>query len=187
MAIDRSQSSEQRGTQTLSRQGQGRSLSRPFPFGAWGGDLFSMSPFALLRAMTDEMDRTFSGVAPSLRSEGGFNWIPAMEVREKDGNLIVIADLPGIDKNDVTVELADNVLTIEGERKNEYEEGQGKSHRSERTYGHFYRAIQLPEGAHADQAKAEFRNGVLEVKVPLDQSKSNKRQIPIQDVSSQRK
>ena len=182
------QSSEQRGTQSMTRQNQGRSLGRPNPYGAWGGDLFSMSPFALLRAMTDEMDRAFSGVAPGVRGEGGFqNWIPAMEVREKDGNLVVIADLPGIDKNDVKVEFTDNVLTIEGERKSEYEEGEGRAHRSERSYGHFYRALQLPEGARADQAKAEFRNGVLEVKIPLDQTKSNRKQIPIQDASSQRK
>lgn len=189
MAVDRSkQSSEQQqqGTQSLTRpsQGQGRPVYRGSPFGAFGGDLISMSPFALLRAMTEEMDRTFTGSGTRSAGGGGLqSWMPAMEVREKNGNLVVCADLPGIDKNDVKLEVTDDMLTIEGERKKEHEEGHGQSHKTERSYGHFYRAIQLPEGAKADQAKAEFRNGVLEVTVPVEQPKPNRHQIQIEDKS----
>ena len=107
-------------------------------------------------------------------------WTPAMEVREKDGNLIVCADLPGIDNNDVKVEIENDMLVIEGERKREHTEEREGWHRSERSYGSFYRAIPLPEGAKADDAKADFHNGVLEVRIPLEEPKSNRRQIHIQ-------
>jgi len=185
MAQDRSQQSseQQRGNQSITRREEGRSsLSQP-SLGGWGGGLLSMSPFALLRAMTDEMDRAFSGFGST--SGGGLQqtWVPPMEIKEKDGHLVVFADLPGIQKNDVKVEVNDDVLVIEGERKQEREEGQGRSYRSERSYGRFYRAIQLPDGAKGDQARAEFNNGVLEVKIPVEQSKSNRRQIQIQEGS----
>jgi HSP20 family protein len=164
---------------TSSRGVSRRQLSDP-AFG-FGGDLFRMNPFAVLRMMTEQMDRAFGeGFGGSSQ-----NWNPALEVREKDGNLVVCADLPGLEDKDVKVEVTEDVLTIQGERRREHEEGEGRSHRMERSYGSFYRSIQLPEGAQADQAKAEFRNGVLEVTMPLTQPKSNRRQIPIQGGSSQ--
>ncbi|HEY1337350.1 MAG TPA: Hsp20/alpha crystallin family protein, partial [Bryobacteraceae bacterium] len=66
-----------------------------------------------------------------------------------------------------------------GEKKREQKSEQGGYHRSEFSYGHFYRMIPLPEGADADKAKAEFKNGVLQVQVPIQEQKHNKRQIPI--------
>ncbi len=148
-----------------------------------------MSPFALLREMTDFMDQTFGRTGGSSQQSrgqgGGQSWLPAMEVREKDGSLLVCADLPGIDKNDVKVEIDNDMLVIEGERKQEHTAEEGGFHRTERSYGRFYRAIPLPEGTQTDQARAEFRNGVLEVTVPLpkEQEKS-RRQIQIQGESS---
>jgi HSP20 family protein len=76
---------------------------------------------------------------------------------------VVRADLPGLEKNDVKVDIADDVLTIQGERKQEHEEEHEGWYRSERSYGSFYRAVPLPEGTIADSAKANFKNGVLEV------------------------
>ncbi len=151
------------------------------PMFGFGGDLFRMSPFTLLRMMTEQMDRAFTGTSGTESSEGSrASWMPALEVREKDGNLVICADLPGIDEKDVKIEVVDNMLTIEGERRREHQEGEGKAHRTERSYGRFYRAIELPEGAQAEQAKAEVRNGVLEVKIPVAQPNVNRRQIPIQ-------
>ena len=80
---------------------------------------------------------------------------------ERDNKLIVSADLPGLDKNDVKVEMNDNVLTIEGERKNERRDEE--SGWNERSYGHFVRTIALPEGIHGENANATFKNGVLEI------------------------
>lgn len=166
---------------------QERSLSRRdyYPFPSFGGELFSVSPFAFLREMTDWMDRSISGT-PSRAGGGRQNavWAPAVEVFQKDNNLIVRADLPGIEPNDVKLEVDNDMLVIQGERKQEHTEEHEGWHRSERVYGSFYRAIPLPEGAKAEQAKADFRNGVLEVKVPTEQAKSTRRQIPIQGASS---
>jgi HSP20 family molecular chaperone IbpA/Arc/MetJ-type ribon-helix-helix transcriptional regulator len=86
---------------------------------------------------------------------------PAVEVRERDGNLVVSAELPGLNKDDVKVEVTGDGLVIQGERKREQEEERGGVHRSERSYGSFYRSIPLPEGANIEQAKAQFNNGVL--------------------------
>jgi len=173
---------QQEESRAVSRQNEGRAATRRQdydPFSGFGGDLFRMSPFALLSMMTDQMDRAFGRVQGSGFSGGQQSWMPALETREKDGNLIVCADLPGVDQKDVKVELNEDVLTIEGERRREHEEGEGGSHRTERSYGRFYRAIQLPQGAQADQVKAEFKNGVLEVKIPVPQQQTNRRQIPI--------
>ena len=166
---------------------QERSLSRRdyYPFPSFGGELFSLSPFAFLREMTDWMDRSIAGT-PS--RTGGFRqtnvWAPAIEVQQKDNNLIVRADLPGIEPNDVKIEVDNDMLVIQGERKQEHTEEREGWHRSERVYGSFYRAIPLPEGAKTEHAKADFRNGVLEVKVPFEQSKSTRRQIPIHETST---
>jgi HSP20 family protein len=148
------------------------------PFGGFTGDLFRMSPFALLRAMTDEMDKAFTSKVPFGPEEKV--WMPVVEMREKDGNLLINAELPGINEKDVKIEVADDTLTIEGERKEEHEETKSGVHKTERSYGHFYRAIRLPEGAEVEKAKAEFRNGVLEVKMPVVEPKLNKRTIPIE-------
>jgi HSP20 family protein len=77
--------------------------------------------------------------------------------------LIVRAELPGLNKDDVHVDINDDVLTIQGERKQEHEEEREGVYRTERQYGSFYRAIPLPEGTIADSAKATFKNGVLEI------------------------
>lgn len=135
------------------------------------------SPFALLREMTDWMDQAFQGDSPVGRAER--SWAPAVEVREQDNKIVVSADLPGIEQKDVKVEVDHNVLVIQGERKQEHTEEREGFRRSERLYGRFYRAIPLPENAKLDNAKAEFRNGVLEVTVPVDQAQTNRRQIPI--------
>ena len=142
-----------------------------------------LRPFALLREMTDWMDQTFEGDLPVGRAEQA--WAPAVEVRQQNGNIVVSADLPGIDQKDVKVEVDNNVLVIQGERKREQTEDREGFHRTERSYGSFYRAIPLPENAKTDSAKAEFKNGVLEVSVPVDQTQTHRRQIPVASTQSQ--
>ncbi len=165
---------------------QSRSIARQGAyFPNLSGDLFSLSPFALLREMTDLMDRSYSGPAASAPAgqsarRGLGVWAPALEVREKDNNLVVCADLPGIDPNDVKIEIENDMLVIQGERKREHQEEREGWHHSERSYGSFYRTIALPEGAKTENAKADFHNGVLEVTVPIEQPKSNRRQIQIE-------
>jgi HSP20 family protein len=85
-----------------------------------------------------------------------------------------------LNKEDVKVEVTNEGLVIQGERKREREEDRGGVHRSERSYGAFYRLIPLPEGANIEQAKAKFNNGVLQVEVPVPKSQEKSRQIPIE-------
>jgi HSP20 family protein len=105
-------------------------------------------------------------------------------VNYRDGKLVVSAELPGLDDEDITVAIQDNAIVIQGEREFEQEEDEGGIHRTELRYGRFYRAIPLPEGAKTEQARAEFNNGVLKISVPVPQEQSNSRQIPIETGAS---
>ena len=78
----------------------------------------------------------------------------------------VKADLPGLKKEDVKIDITDDAITIQGERRSEHQEEREGVYRSERSYGSFYRVVPLPEGAMTDQAKATFNNGVLEITMP---------------------
>lgn len=133
--------------------------------------LIGGSPFAFMRRFPEEMDRLFEdfgfgrgGLVPSLGR--GFDqalWSPQVEMFEREGRLVVRADLPGMKKDDVNVEITDDAVIIRGERRDESEENREGYYHSERSYGSFYRSIPLPEGVNADQADATFRNGVLEI------------------------
>lgn len=145
-----------------------------------GRDLFSFSPFAMMRRLSEEMDRAFASSFGLHRGVGDWGWAPPVEVRERDNNIEIAVELPGLSKEDVKVECTEEGVIIEGEKKREVEREEAGVHRSERTYGHFYRTIPLPEGAEADKAKAEFKNGVLQIRVPLsEQARGKRRQIPI--------
>jgi len=149
---------------------------------------FDDDPFSLMRRMQREMNRVFSqaGVGLSARGDDFLStaWVPATEIAYRDGNLIVSAELPGLTEKDVKVEINDDFLTIQGERKVEQEETEGGIRRTERKYGEFYRAIALPEGADTEHARAEFQNGVLHVTIPVPQAQSNLREIPIQTTTA---
>jgi HSP20 family protein len=132
----------------------------------------------MMRRLSEEMDRAFNSSFGLSRSAEGL-WSPAVDVRERDGNLEIQAELPGLNKDDVRVECTDEGIIIEGEKKREQESNEGGWRRTERSYGHFYRMIPLPEGADPDKAKAEFKDGVLQVRVPISQETRKGRQIPI--------
>jgi HSP20 family protein len=93
-------------------------------------------------------------------------WTPQIEVSQRNNELVVRADLPGMSKDDVKVDVTEDAITIQGERRQEHEEERGGVYRTERSYGTFYRAIALPEGTITDQAKATFKDGVLEITMP---------------------
>jgi len=161
---------EQRGGAALGRRGE-REL--------W------LNPFSLMRRLSDEMDRAFAsslGLPTWGRSTAQEQsmWVPPIEVFERDNNLVVQAELPGMNKDDVRVEVTGEGLAIQGERKTEYEDKREGYYRSERSYGRFYRTVPLPEGIDPDKAKAQFKDGVLQVEIPLPPSAQRKhREIPI--------
>lgn len=157
--------------------------------------LLTGSPFTFMRRFSEEMDRLFEDfgfgrgwLGPSFGRDffpAGFGdfgqtaWSPQVEVFEREGQLVVRADLPGLTKDEVKVEVADNAITISGERKSEHEEKGEGFYRSERSYGSFYRQIPLPEGVNADDARATFNNGVLEISVPAPQRQPRSRRLEI--------
>ena len=140
-------------------------------------NLFWFSPFGMMRRMTRELERAAADLGLPGDDAG---WLPAVEVTESNGTLRLQAELPGLSPDDVRVEIGDNESVIQGERRVEHEENRRGVRRTEREYGVFYRTIPLPEGAQVDQAKASFRNGVLEVRVPVPQRASERRPIPIE-------
>jgi HSP20 family protein len=153
------------------------------------------SPFGLMRRMAEDMDRIFEdfgfagpslslspllsgsqgqGVSRGSPSIARMGWMPQIETRRRGDNLVVHADLPGLRKEDVHVEVDDGILTISGERSHEHEDERDDYYRSERSYGQFYRAIPLPEGVDENACEATFKDGVLEVSIPLPKQQEKK-------------
>jgi len=179
-------SSEQsRGTSQQSRgtgMTRGQQTTPSSGYGAIG------SPFSLMRRMAEDMDRLFEdfgfdvpgfAFSPALSSQpmqrrgGSTNafqrggWIPQIETFRRGDKLVLRADLPGLRKEDVSVEVEDGILTISGERSNENEEDREGYYHSERSYGQFQRSLALPEGVTGDNCDATFKDGVLEVTIPM--------------------
>mgnify|MGYP003585583847 CR=1 FL=1 len=158
----------------------------------WFPSVLSRRPFAFMRRFSEEMDRLFAdfGFGRDLSPRGFGNsgealWSPQVEMFERDGQLIVRADLPGLTKDDVKVEVTDNSINLSGERRGEREEKDEGYYRSERSYGSFYRSIPLPEGVNADDAKATFKNGVLEIAMAAPQAKPRGRRLEITEGQSE--
>ena len=151
-------------------------------------------PFAWLRRMEQEMDRMFEqfGLTTGWGQGGQLQrglasvsslWTPQIEVYQRDGKLHVCADLPGMKKEDIQLDIDDDQMTIQGERRSSEEDRSEGFYRSERSYGSFYRTIPLPEGVNAESAKATFRDGVLDITfdAPPEQ---RRRKVEIQDARS---
>ena len=124
-----------------------------------------------MKRFGEEMDRLFSDfgldrnwIPPALVGETGRTWQPQVEIFENDGELVVRAELPGLKKEEVKVELTDEGLTIEGERRSEHEENDEGYYRSEFSYGSFRRRVPLPEGANPDDATAICRETGLTIR-----------------------
>ena len=93
-------------------------------------------------------------------------WLPAVDVFEKEDQLVIKAELPGMDKKDISLDFKDGVLTLSGVRKSENEVKEDNFYRREMSYGKFVRSFSLPADSDADKIKAEFQNGLLTVEVP---------------------
>jgi HSP20 family protein len=105
-------------------------------------------------------------------------WAPAVDIYETEGELVVKADLPDLDEKDIDVRIENNVLTIRGERKFEKSINQDNYLRVERTYGAFSRSFSLPNTIDSEQIHAEYRNGVLSVRMPK-REESKPKQIKV--------
>lgn len=169
------------GTGTGRELGQsGGRLSRREGWDDPLGGFFGGSPFALFRRLSDDMDRIFfGGGSQGLGAFGnlgfGGRFLPHIDINERDGKLVVNADLPGCRPEDFHVDIEDDALVLQGERRGQQEESRRGVRRSERTYGTFRRVIPLPPGANVEAAEARFDNGVLEITVPIEQQSRTRR------------
>jgi HSP20 family protein len=129
--------------------------------------LVRWDPARELDTLQSDVNRLFDGFfGRSASPSSGRRWIPAMDLVETDEHLVLRADLPGLDREDIEIEVKDNVLTVAGERKAEHEEKGEGFHRVERAFGRFSRSLDLPQGIAADEVDARFDRGVLEVRIP---------------------
>ena len=150
------------------------------------------SPFGFVRRMMEDMDRMFEDfgfgrlAAPRWQEEewrlpaaGMVAWAPDIEVFQSGDRLVVRADLPGLKKEDVKVQITGEGITLEGERRVEREETVEGFYRSEREYGRFSRLIPLPEGADLESTTASMQNGVLEISVRIPETERKARTVEV--------
>lgn len=147
------------------QQEQGVTIRRP---------LLAARPF---RELWEEMDRLWEGFPrfPRLRPLIAEPVWPAIDVFEKNGSLIVKADVPGMRAEDIEVTLTEDGITISGQRSEEKEVKEKDYYRCERSYGSFARQVPLPAGVDRDKAQASFKDGVLEVSFPLKEGAKQKK------------
>jgi HSP20 family protein len=142
---------------------KGSLVRRDFP----GFPTFWRDPFRRLERFFD--DDFFTPFRALERGEAGLDesvWMPAIDVREGDDEIVVSADLPGLTKEDIEVTVEANRLTVSGERKWDEETREDRYHRIERAYGKFSRTLTLPSAVEAEKVKASFKDGILNVAIP---------------------
>ena len=123
-------------------------------------------PFRDLRALQDEVNRLFSsGMTRGFGDEGIARgaWTPTVDIYENKDNIVLEAELPGMNREDFELTIENNVLTLRGERRFEKKDEADNYHRVERAYGGFTRSFTLPQTVSAESASAEYKNGVLRV------------------------
>lgn len=131
-----------------------------------GGRPVYFRPFFGLRSLQDEMNRAFSDSVDESVEKGVVSFTPAVDLVDTSEALQVKVELPGVYKEDMEITLKDDLLTIKGEKREEKEEKGENRYYVERSYGSFSRTMTLPSNVQADQVKAAFANGILEITLP---------------------
>lgn len=159
----------------------------PVFFPAWE------SPLQIVRRLSQGMDKIVDGVMAGARLDAhraagsandacrnGGAWSPLVEVARSDDSVVVLAELAGVRREDVRIDIRADRLMIEGDRRPQPPNHPGEARRSERSYGHFYRVVDLPLGADPEAATASMRDGLLEIKVPVRRAAAECRRLHIQ-------
>jgi HSP20 family protein len=137
-------------------------------------ELVPFRDFERMRRETDRFWDSFFEVGPRRRTEEGGEWFPSLDVSETKNDLIVKAELPGMDPKDIDISLSDGTLIIKGERKQEKEEKEENYQLIERSYGSFTRSIRLPKEVKRDKISASYKNGILKVTLPKSEEAKTK-------------
>jgi HSP20 family protein len=137
-------------------------------------------PFRELAALQTEMSRLLNQGygGQGTPGDGGTSWLPALDVWETEGEIVVSVDLPGVSEDQVAIEVEDGILTVGGQRDREVELNEDRYYRFERRVGTFSRSVTLPQGVDEGTINAAFTDGVLEVRIPKPEERKPKR-IPI--------
>lgn len=128
--------------------------------------LIRWEPAREVDSLQSEVNRVFDAFFGNGGATRTRRWVPAMDLVETDDHLVLRADLPGMRRDDVEIEIKDRALTVSGERRAEQEEKAEGYYRVERAFGRFSRSLTLPEGIEADAVEADFADGVLEIRIP---------------------
>jgi HSP20 family protein len=135
-------------------------------------------PFVELEDVSKHLNRIFgkfpARTEPSRELLTTADWAPNVDITETDSAYLIKGEIPGVNKEDVKVNIEDGMLTMSGERKQEKEEKGKKFHRIERTYGSFMRSFRLPDNVDEAAVKAEFKDGMLNVTLPKSTQTKNK-------------
>jgi HSP20 family protein len=127
----------------------------------WPSDFFGVQ-----REINRLFDDFFRGGTQADESFNSSYWTPAVDISERDTEYVVKMELPGVNKDDVKINLESNILTIKGEKRQEKEEKEKNLHRVERSYGSFQRSFTLPTSVKSDKIDAVFKDGILSITLP---------------------
>ena len=127
--------------------------------------LVKYNPYRGFANLSETVDRFFNGY-PSNDDESLSTWTPLVDISEAEDHYEVVVEVPGLDKNDITLSFEDQVLTLKGEKKAIHEDKKRNYHRVERFYGKFERSFRLPQSVKTNEIKAKYENGVLTVTIP---------------------
>ncbi len=141
-------------------------------------ELVRWNPIKDVFSLRNRMNRVFGDFYfPTNREEGDlstWNWNPVVDVYDNDDNIVLKAEIPGIDKKDIVVDVKGRVLTLKGERSSDNEVKEDNYYRRERCFGKFERAFNLPVDVELDKIKANYKDGVLEIEIPKPEEKKPK-------------
>ncbi|HLF85657.1 MAG TPA: Hsp20/alpha crystallin family protein [Nitrospiria bacterium] len=142
-------------------------------------------PFMDLVSLQEKMNKLFEDtVSPHAGKEAEIptgTWYPAVDILETDKDIVIKVELPGINLSDVNLEIADNMLSLRGERKFEKDTKKENYHKVERSYGSFHRSFTLPGSVDQTKINAKLKDGILEVKLPKVENLKPK-QIPVESM-----
>ena len=127
-------------------------------------------PFRRMAALQDQINRlfddSFAGPESSDDNVDACSWRPVVDIYETGQGVVLKAELPGISKENVSIEVKDNILTIKGERSSDQDIGEDKYYRKERCFGSFYRSFTMQDAIDPEKIKAKFKDGILEIAIP---------------------
>ncbi|NOX93147.1 MAG: Hsp20/alpha crystallin family protein [Gammaproteobacteria bacterium] len=146
-------------------------------------NIIQYDPWRKLQQLQREMGSLFD---PRLNTDNDSasmatsDWVPAVDIKEEDNRFLIVADVPGVEPDDIEVHMENGVLSIKGERHEERKEEKEGYKRVERTYGSFHRRFNLPDTADAEGITAKSRNGSLEVSIPKRETSAQTRRITVE-------